>query len=99
MAYRSAVDPDFWPAFHALPETTRRAAEEKKRLFEGDNAHPSLQFKLLCRRYGLDLYSARVDRSTRVLGYPIAIGGQDAIKWFWIGPHPEYDRLVKQYCG
>ena len=56
-------------------------------LLKSDPRHPSLHFKRVGR-----YWSARVDSSHRVLGIDSPIG----IVWFWIGPHEEYLRLIKQ---
>jgi hypothetical protein len=50
-----------------------------------DAHHPSLQFKKVGR-----FWSARVGLDHRAL----AIMEHDRLKWFWIGPHSEYERLI-----
>lgn len=37
------------------------------------------------------VYSARIDLNHRALG----ILDGDTIVWFWIGPHDEYERLLR----
>jgi len=37
------------------------------------------------------IFSIRISRTYRSIG----IMQGDEITWFWIGPHSEYDRLVK----
>jgi len=36
-------------------------------------------------------YSARVGLHHRTLG----IEAKDGIVWFWIGPHAEYDKMIR----
>ena len=51
-------------------------------------AHPGLQFKKLEGEE--NIYSARIGLEYRAL----AVMKKDRIVWYWIGGHPEYDRLV-----
>ncbi|MGH2516683.1 MAG: hypothetical protein ACRDHP_13600 [Ktedonobacterales bacterium] len=37
------------------------------------------------------LWSARVTRQYRVLG----VRSGDSIRWFWIGTHREYEKIIK----
>jgi Txe/YoeB family toxin of Txe-Axe toxin-antitoxin module len=79
---------DFWTLFGALPAGVRRQAYRAFRQFQRDPFHPSLHFKEVNKRKGI--WSARVNDDYRVLGY--REGGE--IRWFWIGSHAEYNRLV-----
>lgn len=36
-------------------------------------------------------WSVRVDENYRALGFEI----EDGIIWFWIGPHSEYEKLIR----
>jgi hypothetical protein len=56
-------------------------------LLKSDPRHPSLHFKRVGR-----YWSARVGASHRALGIDSRVG----IVWFWIGPHEEYVRLIRQ---
>lgn len=87
---RSFTQPSFWEAYQRLPERVRHQAREAYRHFADDPHHPSLQFKRVSRRR--PVYAARVNVDYRVLG--VRDGGD--IVWFWIGPHHEYDRLLKR---
>ena len=73
-----------------LPLEVRRSALSSYRLFQTNPRHNSLEFKLVNAR--ARVYSARVSRDYRVLG----ILCDDVITWFWIGPHAEYDQLLKR---
>ena len=56
-----------------------------KELLKADPHHPSLHLKKVDQ-----LWSVRVGAHYRALG----MDGPDAIVWFWIGSHAEYDKLV-----
>jgi hypothetical protein len=59
-------------------------------MFKADPYHPGLQFKGVHTRR--PIYSARIGLHYRALA---TIEGDTAI-WFWIGPHAEYDRVLKR---
>ena len=52
--------------------------------------NPSLDFKRVSRRQ--PVYSVRVSTDYRALG---VVDGADIV-WFWIGPHHEYDRMLRR---
>jgi hypothetical protein len=80
----------FRQGLRALPEEVRRQAREAYKLFLHDPHHPSLRFR---RVHPTEpIYSARVGLHYRALGTL----EDDEIVWFWIGPHAEYDRLIRQ---
>jgi hypothetical protein len=74
----------------ALPLSVRKQAAAAYRRFCVDPRHPSLHFKKVHPR--LPIYSARINDDYRVVGQMRS----DAIVWFWIGKHEEYERLLKQ---
>lgn len=86
---KSRATPRFWASYHELPTELKDAARKAYRLFREDARHPSLQFKKVHDRESI--YSVRVTLGYRALGL---LDG-DEIAWFWIGPHAEYDRLLK----
>jgi len=77
----------FWRRFAELPPELQALARANYELLKSNPRHPSLQFK----RVG-PYWSARVGSSHRVLGAVSSTG----IVWFWIGPHEEYIRLIRQ---
>jgi len=77
----------FWRTFEELPPEIQQLARENYELLKTDPHHPSLHFKRAGR-----YWSARVGSSHRVLGIESPAG----IVWFWIGPHEEYERLIKR---
>jgi mRNA-degrading endonuclease RelE of RelBE toxin-antitoxin system len=72
-----------------LPANIRNQAAEAYRHFQDDPHHPSLHFKKV--HPNLPIYSARINDNYRVVGQMRT----DAIVWFWIGKHEEYERLLK----
>jgi len=51
--------------------------------------HPSLRFKKVHDH--LPIFSVRVDLDWRVVG----VLRDDTMIWFWVGPHSEYEKLLK----
>jgi len=60
------------------------------RLFRDNPEHPSLRFKPVHPKR--PIYSARVGLGYRAL----AVRDGDAVIWFWIGSHADYDHLLKR---
>ncbi|HMO26342.1 MAG TPA: hypothetical protein PKB10_08730 [Tepidisphaeraceae bacterium] len=60
-------------------------ADANFELLKAEPRHPSLHFK----RVGA-YWSARVGLHYRAL----SVAEDDAMIWFWIGHHDEYDRLI-----
>jgi hypothetical protein len=85
---RSRRNAAFRKRYAALPKSVQDQALKAFRLWRSDPAHPSLQFKKVHPR--LPIYSARVTESYR----SVCIRDRDVFIWFWIGSHPEYDRLL-----
>ena len=78
----------FRRAFAKLPRAIQRRAKTAYRRFQADPSHPSLQFKRL--HTTLPLWSVRVTDSYRA----VDVRRDDAIVWFFIGTHAEYERLL-----
>jgi hypothetical protein len=77
----------FWTRFARLPETVQKVARQNFELLKENPAHPSLHFKKVGK-----LWSVRAGINHRALAVE---DGADFI-WVWIGPHDEYQRLIKQ---
>ena len=77
---------DFWKCYHRLPEEIRKLADENYQLLRDNPNHPSLHFKQVG-----SLWSVRVGRAYRAL----AANDAGEMVWFWIGPHSEYDTILK----
>jgi hypothetical protein len=82
----SVATGNFWKLYRALPEAIRRQAREAYRIFAVNPMHPGLSFERL--RCDPLLWSVRVTRDYRVVGRR----HEDAMIWFWIGTHSEFDR-------
>lgn len=81
--------------FARLDPQMRRMAREAYRLFQQNPAHPGLRFKQVHSRR--PIYSARVGSDYRAVGIKNSVpDGEDIIVWFWIGPHDDYEKLLKR---
>ena len=69
-----------------MPPEIQRAAREAFARFTADPSHPGLRFKPLWGHD--DAWSVRVTISYRAVG----IRNEDAITWYWVGSHAEFDR-------
>lgn len=87
---KSSVTKDFRRLLDRLPEPVQEQAAQAYALWQSDPYHPSLQFKRVSQRQ--PIYSARVGLGYRALG----LREGDHIYWFWIGPHAQYDDLLKR---
>ena len=77
----------FWSSLACLPEPVQRLARQNFELLKENPSHPSLHFKKIG-----NLWSARVGINFRAVAVQ---DGTDFI-WAWIGPHDEYQRMIKQ---
>lgn len=75
--------------FAKLPKAIQERVRAAYRQFCDNPQHNSLQFKKV--HHTKPVYSARVNDDYRVLG----MRDGDAIGWFWVGKHEEYERLLK----
>jgi hypothetical protein len=73
-----------------LPKDIQKQARKSYRLWKEDHHHSSLQFKQVSQKQSI--YSVRVNLGYRALG----LIADEEIYWFWIGPHSEYDQLLKR---
>ena len=81
----SSTTPDFWRAYHPLPDAIKVRARLAYKLWRRDPRHPSLQFK----KVGT-VWSVRIGSGYRAL----AILREDTYYWFWIGTHDDYENLI-----
>ncbi len=75
--------------YASLPEDVQIRAKRAYRLFQRNPRHPGLNFKKVDEQNGI--YSARLGLGYRAVGQ---LDGEDIV-WFWIGPHGEYDKLLR----
>lgn len=75
----------------ALPAHVRQQARDAYALFRQNPFHPGLRFKQVDPGPP-PVFSARVGLAYRAVG---TVQG-DAVVWFWIGSHADYDHLLKQ---
>ena len=79
----------FWHEYRALPTEAKEQARAAYHKFQQSPYHPSLRFRRVHET--LPVYSARVGLHYRAVG----VLQEDTIVWFWIGPHAEYDHLIR----
>lgn len=83
---KSSTTESFRSRFRKLPPDVQSLARKNFKLWLRDPHHPSIQFKKVGR-----YWSARIGLDYRAVG----LINKDTIRWFWIGPHGEYDRLIR----
>ena len=73
-----------------LPSNVRQDAREAYRQFDQNPAHPSLHLKKV--HPTRPIYSVRISIDYRAID---ELHGDDMV-WFWIGPHGDYDKLLRR---
>jgi hypothetical protein len=84
--FHSRALAEFWEHYDALPEVMQERADKQFALFEKNPNHPSLHFNAAG-----PYWSVRVSRGYRAVAYR----RDNELFWFWIGPHDEYERILK----
>jgi hypothetical protein len=87
---KSSVTKEFRKRLAQLPQAIQQQAGKTYRVWRSDPYHSSLQFKKVSLRQ--PIYSVRVGLNYRAIG----LLEENHIYWFWIGPHSEYDELLKR---
>ncbi len=78
----------FRAALAKLPKDVQRQARESYKLFRESPKHPSLRFKKV---HSTDpVYSVRINVDYRA----VCVIDGEAIIWFWIGSHANYEKLL-----
>jgi hypothetical protein len=77
----------FWDRFAGLPREVQRVARQNFAILKENPAYPSLRFKEIG-----NLWPARAGLHYRGIAVE---DGEDFI-WVWIGPHDEYQRLIRR---
>jgi hypothetical protein len=88
---KSHLSEDFVSCFRRLPTRIQRLARKNYKLWRENPLHPGLQFKLVGKR--IPAYSIRVGIGWRALGLKM----DNAMVWFWIGSHAEYQKLLRSF--
>ena len=86
----SITTADFWDKFFRLPPSIQARAIIAYRKWRRNPQQRGLFLKQI-KRGPPPVYSVRIGRGWRALGYRT---DENAIVWFWIGSHDEYDRLL-----
>jgi len=84
---KSSATSKFWRAYHSLPPEIRAESRKAYRLWAENPRHPSLRFE----RKG-PYWSVRIARGWRAL----VRMHEGTLYWFWVGPHDEYERVLKK---
>ena len=87
---KSSVTRAFRKRLDALPTPVQEQAARAYALWRTNPHHPSLEFKTVSQRQ--PIYSVRVGLGCRALG----LLESNHLYWFWIGPHGEYDELLRR---
>lgn len=86
---RSRTTRKFRALFDSLPKPVQEKANVAYRLWAENPDHRSLRFKKV--HSTLPVYSVRIDLDWRAIG----ILNGDAVIWFWIGSHADYERMLR----
>ncbi|MEK7274372.1 MAG: hypothetical protein AAB296_08995 [Candidatus Desantisbacteria bacterium] len=86
---RHFANPSFWACYEQLPAFIQNLADKNFELLKINPKHPSLHLKKVMSKY----WSARVGRKYRT----IAVEIDECLIWFWIGTHPEYEKLLREF--
>jgi hypothetical protein len=86
----SSVTEEFRQRLVRLPAVVQEQAAWAYALWRLDSYHNNLLFKRVSQRQ--PIYSVRVGLGYRALG----LREDEHLYWFWIGPHAEYDELLRR---
>jgi len=86
---KSITTSQFWKLYDTLPAEVQRRADNAYELWQINPYGHGLYFKRVGKQQ--PIYSVRIGLGYRAVG----ILEGDAVLWFWIGPHDEYERLLK----
>ena len=79
----------FWKTFDKIPLGIQNAAKRKFQIWKENPFYPSLRFK--CVNSKENIWSVTITTNYRALG----VKSEDAILWYWIGKHDDYEKLLK----
>ena len=87
---KSITTERFRTLYGVAPDATKAKLRAAYQLWSDNRNHPSLRFKRI--HSSQPIYSVRIDLDWRALG----LMEGDTMIWFWVGPHSEYERLLKK---
>ncbi|MCG3142020.1 MAG: hypothetical protein HDKAJFGB_03382 [Anaerolineae bacterium] len=87
---KSRATSNFWKSYARLPYHEQQRARKMYQIWRNNPFSPGLRFKRVSASE--PIYSARTSDNYRAVG----LMENDTMIWFWIGPHDEYERLLKQ---
>jgi hypothetical protein len=87
VTFQSRTFARFWQRYDELSPEMQRQADKQYALFRENPLQPSLRLKAVG-----PFWSVRVSGSHRAL----ALRKGDVFHWFWIGPHDEYEAILKR---
>ncbi len=87
---KSRATRNFWKYYERLPRLEQQRARKAYVIWKQNPASPGLHFKRVNAQE--PIYSARVSEDYRVVG----LLERDTMVWYWIGPHDDYERLLKR---
>jgi len=86
---KSITTLQFWKLYNELPEDVKSRADSAYELWQINPHAHGLYFKRVGKKR--PVYSVRIGSGYRALG---VLQG-DAVIWFWIGSHDEYEGILK----
>lgn len=81
-------DQDFINLVERLPQALQNRVARQFQVLPENPLYPSLHFK----KVSAGLWSIRISDDYRSLGYE----DDGRIIWYWIGPHSEYEKMLKR---
>lgn len=80
-------DQDFIDLVAKLSQSIQNRVARQFRILQENPLYPSLHFKKVS-----GLWSLRITDNYRTLGYE----ENGTIIWYWIGPHSEYEKMIRR---
>lgn len=88
LQFEHVIDEEYINLEAVLPDSLQRWAARQFRILQENPLYPSLHFK----KVSVGLWSIRITDDYRALGYE----RDGLIIWYWIGPHSEYEKMIKK---
>jgi hypothetical protein len=78
----------FWQCYEKLPENIKKQAKDSYKIFQINPYYPGLRFKQI--HSTRPIFSIRITKNYRAIG----VIQRNAIIWFWVGSHADYERML-----